>query len=119
MRGGRASTPQATHDIDNNIRTGSRRRRRASAIDPPGDAKETPYAEQGTRRLGHFAEDREEPSEAGKKGGEHSHGSHREGGHGEGGQTHRGGSGNFAEDREKASETGKKGGEHSHGGGRS
>jgi len=64
---------------------------------------------------GNFANDREKASEAGKKGGEHSHG----GQHG-GGETQRSdGGGNFADDREKASEAGRKGGEHSHGGGRS
>jgi general stress protein YciG len=57
---------------------------------------------------GNFANDREKASEAGKKGGQHSHGSSQN----EGG----GSSGNFANDREKASEAGKKGGEHSHGG---
>jgi len=63
---------------------------------------------------GNFAQDRETASEAGRKGGEHSHGGgtitedrdkSRESG---GGQ--RGGSGNFAKDREKASEAGRKGG---------
>ncbi len=87
---------------------------------------------------GNFAQDRERASEAGKKGGEHSHGGQHS--HGKGSQSHqsgtesdmdksrggsesemsesrggsRGGSGNFADDREKASEAGKKGGEHSH-----
>jgi Stress-induced bacterial acidophilic repeat motif len=44
----------------------------------------------------------EKASEAGKKGGQHSHGGSKS----EGG----GSSGNFANDREKASEAGKKGG---------
>jgi uncharacterized protein len=64
---------------------------------------------------GNFAEDRERASEAGRKGGEHSHSG---GNQGKGGQG-RGGSGNFADDRERASEAGRKGGEHSHSGGRS
>src|ERR1700720_2816579 len=56
---------------------------------------------------GNFAEDRERASEAGRKGGQHSHGG--------GGGEHN--PGNFAKDREKAAEAGRKGGEHSHGGG--
>jgi general stress protein YciG len=60
---------------------------------------------------GNFANDREKASEAGKKGGERSHGS---GSRNESGGS--GGSGNFANDPERASEAGKKGGEHSHGG---
>lgn len=63
---------------------------------------------------GNFAEDRERASEAGRKGGEHSHGGqqsqsgtdNRQQG---GGQ--RGGSGNFAQDRERAAEAGRKGGQ--------
>ena len=58
-------------------------------------------------------------SEAGKKGGEHSHsGSQKSGGassQNESGGS-RGGSGNFSSDHQKASDAGKKGGEHSHGG---
>jgi general stress protein YciG len=66
---------------------------------------------------GNFANDPERASEAGKKGGEHSHGgeSPQRGSQKEGGGS-RGGSGNFSTDRDKASEAGKKGGEHSHGG---
>jgi hypothetical protein len=73
---------------------------------------------------GNFANDREKASEAGRKGGQHSHQgssdqesgdrSRQEGSEGSDGQ--RGGSGNFANDRDKASEAGRKGGEHSHGG---
>jgi len=66
---------------------------------------------------GNFAEDREKASEAGRKGGEHSHGGSQASGHqphssqaGSGSQ--RGGSGNSAENRDKASEAGKKGGSH-------
>jgi hypothetical protein len=56
---------------------------------------------------GNFANDRQKASEAGKKGGQHSHGaSENQGG---------GSSGSFADDPQKASEAGKKGGEHSHG----
>jgi uncharacterized protein len=77
---------------------------------------------------GNFANDPERASEAGKKGGEHSHGggsqqsgshsggSSQQGGSQSGTGDSRGGSGNFANDPEKASEAGKKGGQHSHGG---
>jgi general stress protein YciG len=66
-----------------------------------------------------FSQDHELASEAGKKGGEHSHGGQQQastsdraqqsGGHGQGGE--RGGSGNFANDRGKAAEAGRKGGQ--------
>jgi uncharacterized protein len=63
-----------------------------------------------------FSKDHELAAEAGRKGGERSHGqtsgSHQ-GGPAHGG--HQGGPGNFAEDRERASEVGRKGGEHSRG----
>ncbi len=58
-----------------------------------------------------FSQDRELAAEAGRKGGEHSHGgggSH--GGGRRGGE--RGGEGNFASDRERAAEAGRKGGQH-------
>lgn len=55
-----------------------------------------------------FSQDRELAAEAGRKGGEHSHGGGSHGGQG-GGQ--RGGEGNFANDRERASEAGRKGGQ--------
>ena len=70
----------------------------------------------GTQRggSGNFANDTERASEAGKKGGEHSHGGSQKG---SGSQSEsggsRGGSSNFANDREKASEAGKKGGQSS------
>jgi general stress protein YciG len=51
-----------------------------------------------------FSKDHELAAEAGRKGGEHSHGGQSHGGH-------RGGSGNFAENRERASEAGRKGGQ--------
>jgi general stress protein YciG len=54
---------------------------------------------------GNFAQDREKASEAGRKGGEHSHG-------GGGAENN---PGNFAQDRERAAEAGRKGGQHSHG----
>ncbi len=57
---------------------------------------------------GNFANDRERASEAGKKGGEHSHGGQQQQGSGRQGQQG-GNSGNFANDREKASEAGRKG----------
>lgn len=63
------------------------------------------------KRGGNFANDPKRASEAGKKGGEHSHGGssqHEQ----KGGSAHQqGGSGNFANDREKASEAGRKGGQ--------
>jgi uncharacterized protein len=69
---------------------------------------------------GNFANDPEKASEAGRKGGQHSHqgsGQSDKSQHGGSGSEHRrGGSGNFANDPEKASEAGRKGGEHSHGG---
>ncbi len=55
-----------------------------------------------------FSQDRELAAEAGRKGGEHSHGGGSHGGQG-GGQ--RGGEGNFANDRERAAEAGRKGGQ--------
>ena len=55
----------------------------------------------GQHSSGNFANDRERASEAGRKGGEHSHGG--------GGAQHN--PGNFAQDREKESEAGRKGGQ--------
>jgi uncharacterized protein len=67
-----------------------------------------------------FANDPQRASEAGKKGGAHSHGGSQESVSDDASQekagASRGTSGNFANDREKASEAGKKGGEHSHAG---
>lgn len=76
---------------------------------------------------GNFANDPERASEAGRKGGEHSHGGQQQQGAGAGAggqQKQSGGSGgqqggggqsdnpgNFANDREKASEAGRKGGQ--------
>jgi general stress protein YciG len=61
-----------------------------------------------------FSQDRDLASEAGKKGGENSHGGQQQASGSERGQqsggSERGGSGNFANDREKASEAGRKGG---------
>ena len=64
-----------------------------------------------------FSQDRELAAEAGRQGGQHSHGGNKPAGAREqqeprGGAQHdqRGGSGNFAQDRERASEAGKKGG---------
>jgi general stress protein YciG len=54
-------------------------------------------------------------SEAGKKGGEHSHGGQQSAGPHNQHSGERGGSGNFADDRQRASEARKKGGERSHG----
>jgi uncharacterized protein len=55
-----------------------------------------------------FAKDRELAAEAGRKGGEHSHGGQQQSGGSSGQQ---GGGGNFANDRERASEAGRKGGQ--------
>jgi len=60
---------------------------------------------------GNFANDPERAREAGRKGGEQSHGSGRSG------SSQGGKGGNFAQDKQKASDAGRKGGEHSHGGG--
>lgn len=66
-----------------------------------------------------FSQDHELASEAGRRGGEHSHGgrqqqsaSSSERKQAGAGDHHRGGSGNFADDRQKASEAGCKGGQH-------
>ncbi len=61
---------------------------------------------------GNFANDPQRASEAGKKGGEHSHQQSQSGGSDsqQGGQ-HSGGSGNFADDPERAREAGRKGGQ--------
>lgn len=63
---------------------------------------------------GNFANDRERASEAGRKGGEHSHGSQQHSqsageGHQQGGQ--RDNSGNVANDKERARNAGQKGGQ--------
>jgi general stress protein YciG len=68
---------------------------------------------------GNFANDPQRASEAGKKGGSHSHSGasqqDQSAASGESKSSRQGGS-NFSNDHEKASESGKKGGEHSHGG---
>ena len=77
--------------------------------------QQTNTGEKQTGHSGNFADDRERAAEAGRKGGQASHGA---GSHGEAhskspaGGEHR--SGNFADDREKASEAGRKGGQASH-----
>ena len=66
-----------------------------------------------------FSQDHELAAEAGKRGGESSHGdrqqqqgtSQSQRQHGSSSE-HRGGSGNFADNRQKASEAGRKGGQH-------
>lgn len=63
---------------------------------------------------GNFTEDRERAAEAGRKGGEHSHGQERSPGQSASGHDNRGS--NFRDNPEKASEAGRKGGAHSHGG---
>ena len=77
--------------------------------------KQTGGSERGGS--GNFANDPQRASEAGKKGGEHSHGGgsqQQQGENNPGGS--RSGAGNFASDPERAREEGKKGGEHSRGG---
>ncbi|WP_246376242.1 con-10 family general stress protein [Gluconacetobacter aggeris] len=61
---------------------------------------------------GNFAQDHERAAEAGRKGGQHSHGGTAA--HGSGNPEHKGG--NFADDPERAAEAGRKGGQYSHGG---
>lgn len=66
---------------------------------------------------GNFAEDRERAAEAGRKGGEHSHGQERSPGQpGQSASGHDNRGSNFRDNPEKASEAGRKGGAHSHGG---
>ena len=65
---------------------------------------------------GNFANDPERPSEAGKKGGQDSHGGRSRESSEDQQASERGGSGNFSNDQERAREAGRKGGEHSHGG---
>jgi len=65
---------------------------------------------------GNFSNDREKASEAGRKGGQHSHGTSQDEQRSDDESSQRGGSGNFGNDRERASEAGRKGGEHSRGG---
>jgi general stress protein YciG len=63
-----------------------------------------------------FSQDKGLAAEAGRKGGEHSHGGQQQASDSDrrqqGGGSERGGSGNFANDRERASEAGRKGGQH-------
>ncbi|WP_398471746.1 general stress protein [Tardiphaga sp.] len=58
---------------------------------------------------GNFANDPQRASEAGKKGGEHSHGGQQSQSGGNKGQ--QGGGGNFAQNPDRASEAGRKGGQ--------
>jgi general stress protein YciG len=64
-----------------------------------------PSSRAATNR-GNFANDRARAAEAGRLGGQRSHGG--------GGAAHN--RGNFAQNRQRASEAGRKGGQHSHGG---
>lgn len=61
-----------------------------------------------------FSQDRELAAEAGRKGGEHSHGGQQQQSGGWSGQQggQRGGSDNFANDRQRASDAGRRGGQH-------
>jgi general stress protein YciG len=77
------------------------------------DSRETSSQQGGSRN---FANDPQRASEAGKKGGQHSHsGSQHQAEDSKSGGSQHGGSSDVANDREKASEAGKKGAEHSHG----
>ena len=58
-----------------------------------------------------FSQDRELAAEAGREGGQHSHGGNKPGTSQHDGSPQSGG-GNFAQDRERAAEAGKKGGSH-------
>ena len=78
----------------NNQQTGSETGR---AVRPPSGA---------ATNKGNFANDRARAAEAGRLGGQRSHGG--------GGAAHN--RGNFAQNRQRASEAGRKGGQHSHGG---
>ncbi len=60
-----------------------------------------------------FSQDRELAAEAGRKGGQASHGGESRDSDSDS-DRNRGGSGNFAQDRERAAEAGRKGGEASH-----
>ncbi|MDQ0474981.1 general stress protein [Labrys wisconsinensis] len=66
-------------------------------------------AEQQRGGSGNFANDPKRAAEAGKKGGEHSHGGQQSQ---SGSDKTQHGGGNFADDPKRASEAGKKGGEH-------
>jgi general stress protein YciG len=57
---------------------------------------------------GNFANDPQRASDAGKKGGQHSHGSQQQ----QSGNPQQQGGGNFADDPQRASEAGRKGGQH-------
>lgn len=60
---------------------------------------------------GNFADDPQRASEAGRKGGEHSHGKQASGHQPASNQQGNGSSGGFADNHSKASEAGKKGGQ--------
>jgi uncharacterized protein len=81
------------------------------------DKKQKDIASQGGQSVPaekrSFSKDHDLAAEAGRKGGEASHGGGSQGGQGSGGQ---GSGGNFAQDRERASEAGRKGGQSSQGG---
>lgn len=63
-----------------------------------------------------FAQDHELAAEAGRKGGQNSHGGGNTAGESSGNSGGSSSGGNFANDRQKASEAGRKGGQSSHGG---
>ncbi|MBC9207231.1 stress-induced protein [Roseomonas aerophila] len=81
------------------------------------DKKQKDIASQGGQSVPaekrSFSQDHELAAEAGRKGGQASHGGGSQGGQSSGGQSS---GGNFAQDREKASQAGQKGGQNSHGG---
>jgi general stress protein YciG len=72
----------------------------------------------GQHSSGNFANDRERAAEAGRKGGQASHGGARRQDASDAGESDRSGdehkSGSFAEDRERASAAGRKGGQAPH-----
>jgi len=80
------------------------------------DKKQKDIASQGGQSVPaekrSFSQDHELAAEAGRKGGQASHGGGSQGGQSSGQSS----GGNFAQDREKASQAGQKGGQNSHGG---
>lgn len=85
------------------------------------DAKQRDIASKGGQSVPaekrSFSQDPALASEAGRRGGEQSHGGRQQSASNtdrqqHGSSEHRGGSGNFAEDRRRASEAGRKGGQH-------
>jgi general stress protein YciG len=115
-----SSIPKSSEPLRNKLNL-SKNRRNAEKLRSfyirLGNTTELYMANEQRGGSANFANDPERASEAGKKGGEHSHGGQhgQEGGSPkqQGGSSpgQQGGAGNFANDREKASEAGRKGGQ--------